>query len=61
MHALTSFELRRYRCELEHAIKGIAPDAPVQEDLRRKLGEVLAEQESPTQVQHGSRKGACGL
>jgi len=59
--ALTTFELGRYRRELEHAITGIAPDAPVQEDLHRKLGEVLAEQESRTHIQHASRKGARGL
>ena len=59
--ALTTFELGRYRRELEHAIKGISPDAPVQEDLRRKLGEVLAEQESRTRIQHASRKGTLGL
>ena len=44
MHALTTYELARYRRELEHAVKGISPDAPVQADLRRKLDEVLAEQ-----------------
>ena len=44
-HALTTYELRNRRRELEHAIKGISPDAPVQADLRAKLGEVLAEQE----------------
>jgi hypothetical protein len=43
-HALTTYELRDYRRQLEHAIKGISPDAPVQADLRRKLDEVLAEQ-----------------
>jgi hypothetical protein len=41
---LTTYELRDYRRQLEHAIKGISPDAPVQADLRRKLDEVLAEQ-----------------
>jgi hypothetical protein len=44
LSALTTYELRDYRRQLEHAIKGIAPDAPVQADLRRKLDEVLAEQ-----------------
>jgi hypothetical protein len=43
--ALTTFELRDYRRDLERAIGGIAPDAPVQADLRRKLGAVIAEQE----------------
>ncbi len=40
--AMTTYELRDYRRELEHAIKGIPADA--QPDLRRKLDEVLAEQ-----------------
>jgi hypothetical protein len=61
VHALTTFELTRFRRELEHAIKDISPDAPVQDDLRRKLDEVLAEQESRTQIKHASRKGAPGL
>jgi hypothetical protein len=33
LHALTTYELRDYRRDLERAIKGIAPDAPVQADL----------------------------
>jgi hypothetical protein len=45
MHALTTYELRDYRRQLERAIKGIAPDAPVQADLKRRLDEVIAEQE----------------
>jgi hypothetical protein len=44
VHALTTYEIARYRRELEHAIKGVSPDAPVQDDLRRKLDEVIAEQ-----------------
>ena len=43
--ALTSYELRDYRRLLEHAIKTIAPDAPVQAVLRGKLDAVLAEQD----------------
>jgi len=45
VHSLTTFELRDYRRDLERAIRGIAADAPVQADLRRKLGAVIAEQE----------------
>ena len=30
VHALTTYELRDYRRDLERAIKGISPDAPVQ-------------------------------
>jgi hypothetical protein len=44
LHALTTYEISRYRRELERAIKGIPADAPVQTDLREKLDEVLAEQ-----------------
>jgi hypothetical protein len=45
VHALTTYELCDYRRELERAITGIAPDTPVQTDLRRKLNAVMAEQE----------------
>jgi hypothetical protein len=41
---LTTYELRNYRRDLEHAIEGISPDAPVQANLRAKLDAVLAEQ-----------------
>ncbi len=50
LHALTTYELRDRRRELERAIKGIAPDAPVQADLRRQLDAVLTEQEERTRV-----------
>jgi hypothetical protein len=42
LHALTTYELRDYRQDLERAIKGISPDAPVRAALRGKLDEVLA-------------------
>ena len=45
LSALTTFEVRDYRRDLERAIKGFAPGAPVQADLRRKLDAVIAEQE----------------
>jgi hypothetical protein len=44
IHALTTYELKDYRRELERAIKGISP-GPVQATLRRRLDEVLAEQQ----------------
>jgi len=44
--ALTTSELTRYRRQLEHAIAALSPDAPVRDGLRRKLGQVLAEQQS---------------
>jgi hypothetical protein len=44
VYQLTTSELTRYRRELEQAVKGISPDAPVQTELRRRLDVVLAEQ-----------------
>lgn len=48
--ALTTYELRDRRRELERAIQGIAPDAPVQADLRHQLDAVLAEQDDRTRI-----------
>jgi hypothetical protein len=48
--ALATFELRDYRRDLERAIRGIAADAPVQADLRRKLAAVIAEQEDRARI-----------
>ncbi|MGH3172440.1 MAG: hypothetical protein ACRDPF_01040 [Streptosporangiaceae bacterium] len=48
MHALTTFELRDHRRELERAIAFYDkryPTAPVLADLRARLDDVLAEQE----------------
>jgi hypothetical protein len=44
--ALTTYELSRYRRQLEHALKALPEHATVRELLREKLGEALAEQES---------------
>ena len=46
LHALTTYEVRDYRHDLENAIETIAPDAAIQAELRRRLGAVIAEQES---------------
>jgi hypothetical protein len=50
LYALTTYELKDRRRELERAIKGIAADAPVQADLRRALDAVTAEQEDRKRV-----------
>jgi hypothetical protein len=50
---LTTSELARYRRELEHAVKGISDDAPVQATLRSKLDEVLAEQVEREKIARG--------
>jgi hypothetical protein len=50
---LTTSELTRYRRELEHAVKRIAPDAPVQTELHRRLDVVLAEQDEREKIAGG--------
>lgn len=56
MPQLTTSELRTYRRELEHAIKGISAAAPVQADLRRTLDEVMAELEDRARLAAGTRE-----
>jgi hypothetical protein len=46
LHALTTYELSRYRRELEHALKSLPTQAPVRAQLQDKLAEVMAEQDS---------------
>jgi hypothetical protein len=53
MHALTTYELRDYRRQLEHAVKGISDNAPVQATLRLRLDEVLAEQAEREKIARG--------
>jgi hypothetical protein len=45
VHALTTYELRRYRRALEHSLTGIPAGAPVRELLHTRLAEVLVEEE----------------
>jgi hypothetical protein len=48
LHALTTFELRAYRRQLENAIAYFDarhPVPPVRDDLHAKLADVLAEQD----------------
>jgi hypothetical protein len=48
LYALTTYELRDYRRRLERAVGYYIqnhPEAPVLTDLRRVLGDVLAEQD----------------
>jgi hypothetical protein len=47
--ALTTYELRDYRRQLEHAVAQLG-QAPVVQDLRAKLDEVRAEFESRDQL-----------
>jgi hypothetical protein len=54
-HALTTYELRNYRRELEHALKTLPDHATVREQLQQRLADVLAEQQARTQLQQSSR------
>jgi len=51
-HSLTTYELKNYRRELEHALKTIPEHAQVRELLQQRLAEVLAEQDSRIRLQH---------
>jgi hypothetical protein len=53
VYQLTTSELTRYRRELEHAVKSISPEAPVQTELRRRLDVVLAEQSEREKIANG--------
>jgi hypothetical protein len=46
LHALTTYELSRYRRELEQALKSLPTQAPFRAQLQDKLTQVKAEQDS---------------
>ena len=52
MPALTTYELRNYRRELEHSLKTLPEHAQVRALLQQRLAEVLAEQDSRNRLQH---------
>jgi DNA-binding transcriptional regulator/RsmH inhibitor MraZ len=56
LYALTTYELSRYRRELEHTLKALPEHAAVRELLRGKLAEVLAEQESRVVIAEASAR-----
>ena len=52
--AMTTFELRDYRKQLEHALHdGVIGHAPVAARLREQLAAVLAEQDSRARLTDG--------
>ena len=57
MHALTTYELKKYRRELEHSLNTIPEHAQVRELLQERLAEVLAEQDSRNQLHEGNGTG----
>jgi hypothetical protein len=52
---LATFELTRYRRDLEHALAALPGQAPARGLLQGKLAEVLAEQDSRTEIITRSR------
>jgi hypothetical protein len=54
-HALTTYELARYRRELEHALNTVPEHDAVRELLQAKLTEVLSEQESRIKIRASGR------
>ena len=48
--ALTTAELTRYRRELEHALKTLPDHATVRDQLKAKLADIQAEQESRASI-----------
>jgi hypothetical protein len=53
MYQLTTFELRDYRKQLEHAVKRLG-SAPVVQDLQQKLRQVLDEEDSRARFRAGN-------
>jgi hypothetical protein len=44
--ALATFELTRYRHDLEHALRGLPAGAPGRTGLQQRLADAIAEQQS---------------
>jgi hypothetical protein len=60
VHALTTYELARYRRELEHALKTLPRHAEVRALLQQRLTDVRTEQQARTQLHEASRTGTAG-
>jgi hypothetical protein len=50
MHALTTYELKNYRRELEHSLRALPEHVAVRVLLQQRLAEVLAEQDSRSRL-----------
>jgi hypothetical protein len=46
VYALTTYELRNYRRQLEHALRALPGHAVVRTQLQQRLDQVLAEQDA---------------
>jgi hypothetical protein len=50
VHALTTYELKNYRRELEHSLRALPEHVAVRVLLQQRLAEVLAEQDSRSRL-----------
>ena len=50
LHALTTYELRDYRRELEHALHSLPADTPARGPLQERLDSALAEQDARAKI-----------
>ncbi len=57
VHALTTYELKNYRRQLEHSQKTLPEHAQVRVLLQQRLTEVLAEQDSRSRLHHANGAG----
>jgi hypothetical protein len=55
MYALTTYELRDYRRQLEHALKTLPGHAEIRALLQQRLTDVLTEQQARARLQQASR------
>jgi hypothetical protein len=60
MYALTTYELRDYRRQLEHALRTLPGHAEVRALLQQRLTGVLNEQQARAQLQQASQTGTTG-
>jgi hypothetical protein len=60
LHALTTFELSRYRRELEHSLRSLPTQAPARAQLQQQLAQAMAEQDSRTQIYQANQPGPGG-
>ena len=56
-HALTTYELKNYRRELEHSLKTLPEHAQARVQLQQRLAEVLAEQDSRNRLHQANGRG----
>jgi hypothetical protein len=55
LYALTTYELRDYRRDLEHALDTVPGAAEARRLLQQRLANVLAEQDSRARITAGGR------